>query len=37
MAADSGYKGINLLNDADDHLTVKFDETGDSKPDDHRF
>jgi len=31
MAADSGYKGINLLKDAATTLTVKFDELGDSK------
>jgi flagellin len=31
MAADSGYKGINLLKDASTTLTVKFDELGDSK------
>jgi len=31
MAGDSGYKGINLLKDADTTLTVKFDELGDSK------
>jgi len=28
LAADSGYKGVNLL--ADDNLNVKFDETGDT-------
>jgi len=31
MAEDSGYKGINLLDGADETLEVKFDETGDSK------
>ena len=31
MAGDSGYKGINLLKDTATSLTVKFDETGDSK------
>jgi flagellin len=30
MAADSGYKGINLLSATSNTLTVKFDETGDS-------
>ena len=30
MAADSGYKGVNLLDGADDILEVKFDEKGDS-------
>lgn len=28
MAADSGYKGINLLNGSGESLTVRFDETG---------
>ncbi|MGA1869738.1 MAG: flagellin [bacterium] len=28
MAADSGYKGINLLNGTTESLTVRFDETG---------
>jgi flagellin len=31
MAADSGYKGVNLLGGSSVTLTVKFDETGDSK------
>ena len=31
MAGDSGYKGINLLKDANTTMTVKFDELGDSK------
>lgn len=31
MAADSGYKGVNLLGGASVSLTVKFDETGASK------
>lgn len=31
MAADSGYKGVNLLSSASNVLTVKFDETGVSK------
>ena len=30
LAADSGYKGINLLNGTDVELNVKFDEKGDS-------
>lgn len=30
MAADSGYKGVNLLGGTDQLLTVKFDENGDS-------
>ncbi len=30
LAADSGYKGINLLNGTDVELSVKFDEKGDS-------
>jgi flagellin len=30
LAADSGYKGINLLNGTDVTLNVKFDEKGDS-------
>lgn len=30
MAADSGYKGVNLLGASTAALTVKFDETGDS-------
>ncbi len=30
MAADSGYKGINLLNGSSETLEVKFDEDGDS-------
>jgi len=28
MAADSGYKGINLLGGTNEELTVRFDETG---------
>ena len=28
MAADSGYKGVNLLSGTERPLTVKFDETG---------
>jgi len=31
MAADSGYKGINLMGGTGVSLEVKFDETGDSK------
>ena len=31
MAADSGYKGVNLLGGTSVSLTVKFDETGASK------
>jgi flagellin len=31
MAADSGYKGVNLLGGESVSLTVKFDELGDSK------
>ena len=31
LAADSGYKGINLLAGTTETLDVKFDETGDSK------
>jgi flagellin-like hook-associated protein FlgL len=31
MAADSGYKGVNLLGGTSVALTVKFDETGASK------
>jgi len=31
MASDSGYKGVNLLGGTSVSLTVKFDETGDSK------
>jgi flagellin-like hook-associated protein FlgL len=31
MAADSGYKGVNLLGGTSASLTVKFDETGASK------
>ncbi len=30
LAADSGYKGINLLNGTSETLQVKFDEEGDS-------
>jgi len=31
MAADSGYKGVNLLGGTSVSLTIKFDETGASK------
>jgi flagellin-like hook-associated protein FlgL len=31
VAADSGYKGTNLINDATGSLVVDFDENGDSK------
>jgi flagellin-like hook-associated protein FlgL len=31
LAADSGYKGVNLLEDSTVSHDVKFDETGDSK------
>jgi flagellin len=31
MAADSGYRGVNLLGGASVSLTIKFDETGTSK------
>ena len=30
MAADSGYKGMNLLNGTTSSLTVKFNEAGSS-------